>query len=80
MNLAWHLGGGSGLVALPRPPVKLEDKAEVTRILEKAGVNTLELNTVKKNLSLLKAGGLAKMAAPAKVSRSCNILLLVCDG
>lgn len=70
-----YIGGGSGLVALPKPPVTLEDKAEVTRLLNKAGINTLDLNTVKKNLSLIKAGGLAEMAAPAKVGMALSLKL-----
>lgn len=62
-----HVGGGSCLVCLPKPPITLEDKIIVNRLLNNAGATTLELNIVRKNLSLIKAGGLAEMANPAKV-------------
>lgn len=55
---------------MPKPPITLEDKVAVTSLLDKAGAHTLELNTVRKNLSLIKAGGLAAMASPAQVNSS----------
>jgi len=35
--------------------------------MKAAGVITLDMNAVRKNLSLIKGGGLAEMAAPAQV-------------
>ena len=65
--LMFTLGGGSALAAIPKPPVTLDDKIEVTKLMKYHGVSTLELNTVRKNLSLIKGGGLANFAAPAQV-------------
>jgi hydroxypyruvate reductase len=53
-------GGGSALLPAPVEPVTLEDKLAVTRHLSAAGANILELNTVRKQLSRIKGGGLAR--------------------
>ncbi|HEY3188757.1 MAG TPA: DUF4147 domain-containing protein, partial [Solirubrobacteraceae bacterium] len=60
-------GGGSALMPAPAPPVTLEEKGEVTRRLLGAGATIGELNAVRKHLSLLKGGQLARAAAPARV-------------
>lgn len=60
-------GGGSALLPAPAPPVTLEEKREVTRLLLGAGATIGELNAVRKHLSLLKGGQLARAAAPARV-------------
>ncbi|XP_064633407.1 glycerate kinase-like [Lineus longissimus] len=60
-------GGGSALLPAPIPPIKLEEKASVTKLLAKNGANIHELNTLRKHLSLLKGGGLANVAYPANV-------------
>jgi len=60
-------GGGSALAVAPAPPVTLEDKQAVTRLLLAAGATIDELNAVRKHLSLLKGGQLARAAAPAPV-------------
>lgn len=46
--------------------------AEVTRILSHKGATIQQLNTVRKHLECLKGGGLAKVAAPAKVRTSAH--------
>lgn len=53
-------GGASALVALPAEGVELEDKRAVTKALLDAGASIDELNTVRKHLSSLKGGWLAK--------------------
>ncbi|MBX3412148.1 MAG: DUF4147 domain-containing protein [Pirellulales bacterium] len=53
-------GGGSALLPAPVPGVSLEDKLAVTRYLSAAGANIVELNTVRKQLSRIKGGGLAR--------------------
>ncbi len=53
-------GGGSALLPLPARGVTLDDKLEVTRFLSAAGANIEELNTVRKQLSGIKGGGLAR--------------------
>ena len=53
-------GGGSALLPAPVPGVSLADKQTITRLLSSAGANIQELNTVRKQLSLIKGGGLAR--------------------
>lgn len=60
-------GGGSALTPAPAPPVTLEEKRAVTRSLLAAGATIGELNAVRKHLSLLKGGQLARAVAPATV-------------
>lgn len=57
-------GGGSALLPAPLPGISLEDKQGVTRFLMRAGATIEELNTVRKRLSRVKGGGLAR-ACPA---------------
>jgi glycerate 2-kinase len=60
-------GGGSALTPAPAPPITLEEKQATTRLLLEAGATINELNTVRKHLSLLKGGQLARAAMPAEV-------------
>jgi glycerate 2-kinase len=60
-------GGGSALTPAPAPPVTLDEKRAVTRLLLAAGATITELNAVRKHLSLMKGGQLARRAAPARV-------------
>jgi glycerate 2-kinase len=60
-------GGGSALTPAPAPPVTLEEKQAVTRLLLAAGATINELNAVRKHLSRFKGGLLARAAAPATV-------------
>jgi hydroxypyruvate reductase len=53
-------GGGSALLPAPVEAITLEDKLAVTRHLSAAGANIEELNTVRKHLSRIKGGGLAR--------------------
>lgn len=53
-------GGGSALLPAPCFGVSLDDKQEVTRLLSRGGATINELNTVRKQLSLIKGGGLAR--------------------
>ena len=52
-------GGGSALLPAPVPEISLEDKLRVTQLLSAAGANIEQLNTVRRELSLVKGGGLA---------------------
>lgn len=60
-------GGASALLPAPVSGVSLHDKASVTSLLLRTGATIHELNTVRKHLSRLKGGGLARAAAPARV-------------
>jgi glycerate 2-kinase len=60
-------GGGSALTPAPAPTVTLAEKQAVTRALLEAGATIVELNAVRKHLSRLKGGQLARAAAPAAV-------------
>ncbi len=60
-------GGGSALLTAPVEPVTLADLHETTARLLAAGANINELNAVRKHLESLKGGGLAAVAAPARV-------------
>lgn len=60
-------GGGSAHLCLPEEGVSLEDKRLVTELLMKAGADIKELNTVRKHLSRIKGGRLARAAWPARV-------------
>ena len=53
-------GGGSALLPSPVAGVTLADKLAVTRHLGAAGANITQLNTVRKQLSRIKGGGLAR--------------------
>jgi hydroxypyruvate reductase len=60
-------GGASALLACPAQGLDLEDKQVTTGLLLKSGATIEETNTVRKHLSLIKGGRLAKSAAPAAV-------------
>lgn len=60
-------GGGSALLSQPVDGLKLEDKQRIIDRFMKAGANINELNTVRKHLSKVKGGRLAKKLYPATV-------------
>ncbi len=60
-------GGGSALTPAPAPPVTLEEKQALTRLLLAAGATINELNAARKHLSRFKGGLLARAASPATV-------------
>jgi glycerate 2-kinase len=60
-------GGGSALWPAPADGITLEEKQEVTYLLLRAGATIHELNAVRKHLSEMKGGELARWAAPAHV-------------
>jgi len=60
-------GGGSALTPCPAPPITLEEKQALTRLLLAAGATINELNAVRKHCSLIKGGRLAQAASPAPV-------------
>ncbi len=58
--IAMISGGGSALLPAPIDGITLEDKLRVTRFLSGAGADIVELNTVRKQLSRVKGGGLLR--------------------
>ncbi len=60
-------GGGSALLPAPVEGISLADKLAVTRFLSAAGANIEELNTVRKQLSRIKGGGLARACAAGRL-------------
>ncbi|NOQ40938.1 MAG: DUF4147 domain-containing protein [Desulfuromusa sp.] len=58
-------GGGSALLPLPVTGVSLEDKQETTRTLLACGATIHEINAIRKHLSVIKGGGLARAVYPA---------------
>lgn len=52
-------GGGSALLPAPVDGISLADKLAVTRLLSHNGADIHQLNTVRKQLSRIKGGGLA---------------------
>jgi glycerate 2-kinase len=60
-------GGGSALWPAPAEGITLEEKQEMTHLLLRAGATIRELNAVRKHLSDIKGGQLARWAAPARV-------------
>lgn len=58
-------GGGSALTPLPVDGISLEDKEAVTRLLLNCGATINEFNTMRKHLSRIKGGNMARLASPA---------------
>ena len=67
-------GGGSALLPAPIDGVTLAAKQAVTKHLSSAGANIKQLNTVRKQLSRIKGGGLARACGAGKL-----IALIISD-
>jgi hydroxypyruvate reductase len=60
-------GGASALMPLPAEGITLEEKQATTRLLLASGANIHEINSVRKHISRIKGGQLARLAAPARI-------------
>jgi len=60
-------GGGSALLPSPVQGLTLKDLQETTQTLLEVGANIDEINIIRKHLSRLKGGRLAKLAYPASL-------------
>ncbi|UYN99173.1 MAG: DUF4147 domain-containing protein [Devosia sp.] len=66
MVLCLISGGASALLPAPVAGVSLADKIATNDLLLKSGADIVAMNTVRKALSRLKGGGLARAIAPAQ--------------
>jgi glycerate 2-kinase len=73
IDLALVSGGASALLSAPAPGLTLARKVEVTSALSNAGVPIRTLNLVRRHLSTIKGGGLAR------VSRRPTLSVLLSD-
>jgi hydroxypyruvate reductase len=60
-------GGASALMPAPAEGITLPEKQETTRLLLSCGATIHEINAIRKHLSSLKGGQLARAAFPATV-------------
>ena len=67
-------GGGSALLPAPAEGISLTEKQNITAYLSGAGANIEQLNTVRKQLSRIKGGGLLR-----KCSETNLVTLIISD-
>jgi glycerate 2-kinase len=67
-------GGTSALCVLPLPSVSLESKMKVNQLLIRSGASIHEMNVVRKHLSAVKGGQLAKLTSHIR-----SIVLVISD-
>ncbi len=67
-------GGGSALMPSPAEGVSLADKQQVTKLLLASGADIGEINAIRKHLSQLKGGNLARLAGESTL-----ITLIISD-
>ncbi len=60
-------GGGSALLVSPSEGISLEDKKRTTQLLLECGARIEEINAIRKHISRVKGGRLAKLACPAQI-------------
>jgi hydroxypyruvate reductase len=61
-------GGGSALLPQPAPGMTFEDEQETNRLLLASGAPIGAMNVIRNELSAIKGGRLAALAAPARVA------------
>lgn len=66
-------GGSSALIERPVPPLTIEDLQDLSTLLMNAGASIDELNAVRKHLSMIKGGRLAKM------TKARGVVLVISD-
>jgi len=59
-------GGGSALLSLPLDPLTVKEKGEVVQSVMNSGATIDELNTIRKHLSAVKGGWLAKRSGAGR--------------
>ncbi len=58
-------GGGSAILPAPVEGISLKEKQKVTQLLLECGASIEEINTIRKHISLIKGGQLARLSFPA---------------
>lgn len=58
-------GGGSALLPAPVPGITLAQKQEITELLLASGATINQINTIRKHISTIKGGQLARSVSPA---------------
>ena len=66
--LAVISGGGSALLTLPATGLLLADLQRTTNLLLRSGATIVDLNAVRKHLSQIKGGGMARLAGQSPVA------------
>ena len=61
-------GGASALLPAPAQGISLDDKQALNAVLLASGLDIVEMNMIRQQVSTLKGGGLLRQAAPAPVS------------
>ncbi|MCK5282767.1 MAG: DUF4147 domain-containing protein [Nanoarchaeota archaeon] len=67
-------GGGSSLMTYPIESITLDEIKELTSLMLKSGAEVYEINVIRKHISKIKGGKLARYLQPAKV-----ITLIISD-
>ena len=70
LGLVLLSGGASAMMPLPAGGIELGDKQTVTKLLHSCGATITEMNAVRKQLSTIKGGGLAKAWSGDKTRES----------
>jgi glycerate 2-kinase len=61
-------GGGSALLCSPADDVPFHEKQEITRLLLRCGAPIGEINAIRKHISKVKGGHLARLAHPSTLT------------
>jgi glycerate 2-kinase len=67
LAIALITGGGSALLAAPKEGVSLEEKIALTQELSAAGADIATLNAARREMSLVKGGGLARACTAGRL-------------
>lgn len=62
-------GGGSALMAMPAEGLSLDDKMMIHQTLLNSGMDIHQMNTIRRLVSGVKGGRLARLAAPARITQ-----------
>ena len=64
-------GGASALLPAPIAGISLQEKQDLVGLMLRTNMDIHQINTVRKAVSRMKGGGLARLAAPARVVGLC---------